>query len=555
MDDALKSHAVNPDELAARLLEVANGQRGPSPTPTIPCDETEDSRRRETNAYHRLIAEGGRPCYPLSDLEHVLEDPNGPHEALRPWQEYIGLPKPDDCPQGRQLVFRKQLEKWREFRKWQRDNRGIIDHEDESFEAFLEQRKQGYANNGMTWEQMFPDKTESQFLDFMRSLWTDEHGWREYERENYKEIRGEHAGFSKYAEAVRQRLARHGFTQPFRLAESPQDQGKLATWIEYLNFEYWWADQYTRALERKRPKREASWKRLVDAGVVPASEDFVSQSSLSDGFVASVNRELNSAKEGVASAEAENSAEKARHALSRLTTEEGERRLAAAELKLNGAKKKLEDVRNRIHLINKFFDSQEPFKHDQVKVFCHKLMARWILDQIPRIVEEDSSPSPHNQKQVERVVDSSRAERQPAETSPAPAGTASSAAKTNLRKRTRHDAVVEEPPSKRPRGGDPSPTSEPPLGPRRSVRLAAKRDAAPSAPDVAPPPAGRHTKKSAPGPPKVPPPAARGETKKAPASTAAPSKPGKREPISKRKRGAAADEPRPKRSLRKHKAG
>lgn len=39
--------------------------------------------------------------------------------------------------------------------------------------------------------------------------------------------------FSGYVDAVRRRLARHGFTRPFELNQDPKQQGKLETWIEY----------------------------------------------------------------------------------------------------------------------------------------------------------------------------------------------------------------------------------------------------------------------------------------------------------------------------------
>lgn len=45
-------------------------------------------------------------------------------------------------------------------------------------------------------------------------------------------------------EALKERLARHGFTRPFQLDEDAARQDKMTTWIEYLGYEYWWYDYY-----------------------------------------------------------------------------------------------------------------------------------------------------------------------------------------------------------------------------------------------------------------------------------------------------------------------
>lgn len=57
--------------------------------------------------------------------------------------------------------------------------------------------------------------------------------FREHQRSERKK------GFSAYCQRLHDRLARHGFKQPFQLDEELYRQDKTATWIEFLNYEYW----------------------------------------------------------------------------------------------------------------------------------------------------------------------------------------------------------------------------------------------------------------------------------------------------------------------------
>jgi hypothetical protein len=75
-------------------------------------------------------------------------------------------------------------------------------------------------------------------------------------------------GFPEYAAAVKQRLAKHGFTQTFQLTEDLDLQDKTATWIEYLGFEYWWFEHYEAAARRLQARRNKDWSQLVRSDVL-----------------------------------------------------------------------------------------------------------------------------------------------------------------------------------------------------------------------------------------------------------------------------------------------
>ncbi|KAK0612314.1 hypothetical protein B0T17DRAFT_499747, partial [Bombardia bombarda] len=70
--------------------------------------------------YDELLDEGGLPAYPIDLLEEVSADPEQYRNQLRPWQEY-----PDTGKLYWNDVFQKQLKRWRDFRAWQIDNRGL----------------------------------------------------------------------------------------------------------------------------------------------------------------------------------------------------------------------------------------------------------------------------------------------------------------------------------------------------------------------------------------------------------------------------------------------
>jgi hypothetical protein len=119
---------------------------------------------------------------------------------------------------------------------------------------------------------MYGWMTESQYMESLKRQWEQHQRDRGRERAYMREVRG-NTGFLKYVEAVKQRLACHGFTQPFRLEADPGRQTKLATWVEYLNFEYWWLDKHALRIKLLRPKRDETWERLVGSGVLRPGEN------------------------------------------------------------------------------------------------------------------------------------------------------------------------------------------------------------------------------------------------------------------------------------------
>lgn len=79
-------------------------------------------------------------------------------------------------------------------------------------------------------------------------------------------------GFEEYTFAIKRRLASHGFSQSFDLSVDPDKQDKLTTWIEYLNYECWWLDQYRSTVERLQPAYDEAWQDLLSLNILRPHE-------------------------------------------------------------------------------------------------------------------------------------------------------------------------------------------------------------------------------------------------------------------------------------------
>ncbi|KAF5530710.1 ankyrin protein unc44 [Fusarium mexicanum] len=371
------SRPLDLDDLNARLRQVSPNnsfsRRPESPiidrlrSPTPPFDPT----RREIEAYHQLINEGGRPSYSINLIHDVYRDPDNYAEMLRPWQEYLTPVSPSG-------IFRRQLQRWRDFCKWQNDNRDRED-DDGGFPASRDKRLAEIEADPSC----------------LKSRWEDIQWERERQRYHCRE-RG-CRGFRDYAEAVKRRLARHGFTLTFELDEDPKKQDKLTTWIEYLNYEYWWLDKYATDIERLEPEHDKLWQELVDKKILRPHEtkEFVR----TDASGMERETEKDQAMKAVQRAESE------AKRIYVLTQEDPKRshipRAKRISMMKHGAenlfaaKQRSEQARRRSHLIVQFV--RATFDYDEAKrnAVRHRVLAQWVLDQVS-LIQAEMNPSEAN---------------------------------------------------------------------------------------------------------------------------------------------------------------
>lgn len=252
-------------------------------------------------------------------------------------------------------MFRRQCARWKEFRKWQQDNRGIDDQVD--FLAYIEADNRWHTKNGNTWQKTWRGRTEEQHIEALKRGWENERGLRQWERENIREVCDARSGFSEYVQAVKRRLEKHNFTRPFQLEEDSKTQDKLSTWIEYLGYECWWYDKYISDVKRLQPKYDEGWQKLVDSGVLRPSE--------TDAYLRSTGAALRSESEKEAARKAVESAMSVAEEVLMSTQIEPQRSsftkpvriqmMREAHFKLDLAQKALREITRRGDLIHKLY--------------------------------------------------------------------------------------------------------------------------------------------------------------------------------------------------------
>ncbi|KAI1736718.1 hypothetical protein F4680DRAFT_254677 [Xylaria scruposa] len=255
------------------ILRAGDGRSQPvpprSPTESPPPFITDEEY--EADCHDELIEEGGRPAIPISLLSEIFKNIGAYDERVRPW-----LKDPGASGREKWAIFSKQLEDWRVFNKWQWDNRG--DPDDLGFSQFFEVTKRRHARDGA-----FQWISSPKFEETLRRVWE--------RKPKFVETPGD-VGFPAYVEAVKRRLAYHNFTEPFHLNEDPRRQDKRTTWIEYLNFEYWWLQKHNasvEALESRYDKALMCFRQSYSA---------LESSTMQDGLHASKSARVMAAEQG-----------------------------------------------------------------------------------------------------------------------------------------------------------------------------------------------------------------------------------------------------------------
>ena len=233
----------------------------------LPSDAFYDleAGERAYETYEVLVRQGGRPVFPLSTLDRAEEHPHRYKNLKSAWQEVttgnMDLLKPVDF----RNVYKLQLYSWENFRYWQYDNRGM---EDGSLSAAAEtafgKRSKHLIHVHPPGPETYPAKRAEKWQDFSKR--------RETQRQCHREV-AKGSPFAEYVAAVKARLQRHGYYRLFELREDPDDQTARETWIEYLNYEYWWCDRRKESRDQSREHCRLLWQQLVDAGYTIHKDD------------------------------------------------------------------------------------------------------------------------------------------------------------------------------------------------------------------------------------------------------------------------------------------
>ncbi|KAK7397630.1 hypothetical protein QQX98_012997 [Neonectria punicea] len=398
------SRPLDLDALDARLRDVADGDNSLSTQdpPRLrarrrtetPPDWGPIRRKNETRAYYDLINDGSRPLYPIDRLEQVFQSPDNYREMIDPWRDRLRLElwqsflnRQGPWPEPWEL-FQRQLARWQDFRRWQNNNRDIEDDGDGGFLSYVERTK----------AEMKLAMRQDAYVEWLAKKEADASSFKEVwafveigriEQQNRCAERG-CDGFLQYAEAVKRRLAQHNFTRPFHLHEDPKQQDKLTTWIEYLNFEYWWLDRHTRVIERLKTAHDKAWQELVDLKVLRPNE--TQESVRTDAFVMERQVEEDQAREAVKRAKSEAGR------VYQITQEDPQRlripkakrisMLAVATINLNAAKGRLKSIKERNDRIEDFILDTHDYVGAKKDTARQDMLVQWVLEQVPLIEAE-----------------------------------------------------------------------------------------------------------------------------------------------------------------------
>ncbi|KAM3555457.1 hypothetical protein MY1884_005578 [Beauveria asiatica] len=328
-------HLAEVDTLLQQVsLDTSCTLRPESPTPPL------DPTRCETEAYQNLVNDGGRPVYPISLIQEVYRDTKHYAEILRPWQMY------KDSPDG---IFQRQWRRWQAFREWQNDNRDCDDDE------------------------------------------------RQYEGQMPPSICSEHGvqGFHEYIQDVKRRLARHGIPPPYTLDEDPNKQDKLTTWLEYLNYEYWWLDVYARDIKRLGIEREEFWQELVDSELLKPGETkhFICNDESKKGREVEHNRARKAVHRETFNVEIVKSLTRKDAELSDIPEAERKLMLERAEGALHDANQQLQQARERCHLMSQFACATKMCDFEKDSAACQYIVVKWITSQLSALRTENVASS------------------------------------------------------------------------------------------------------------------------------------------------------------------
>ncbi|KAM4055223.1 hypothetical protein HRG_006023 [Hirsutella rhossiliensis] len=379
------SRPLDLDRLDALLRQIPDGpdtaRRAQSPisgieTPFIDFEKHE--MEDEMEAYQNLVNDGGRPLYPIDLLEQVSTDVHLFSDMLQPWLY-------PDLDTLEWQVFGRQWARWEQFRKWQNDHRGLED-DDGGFPAFVERLKRLFGRSG--------NDTKVAELEANPSCVTSNWEWWQGEREKLRNRNREPGcnSFFDYADAMRRRLARHGFTGPFDLKETPKHQDSLTTWTEYLYFEYWSLDWYDDRIKQDQPLHDKAWQELLDSQVLEPGDtpEILWSSEHDDGqdrWQEAVFAAKNAAAAEVERVHTLTQVDPDRH---NMPESDRSRMMREATENLAAAEKESERCRERGDQMHKYARQVRHFRLNRRDMAYHEILVEWVRQQVLLVAAEST---------------------------------------------------------------------------------------------------------------------------------------------------------------------
>lgn len=216
--------------------------------------------------------------------------------------------------------------------------------------------------------------------------------WQAF-RAHQRQVR-EPKRFPSYVEELHLRLKRHGFEPPPAFEKAPTGfsrqldrQDKLATWVEYLNYEFTRRDEYDKWLTTCRPGYDEAVSQLSRSGVMRPLErarclngDICRPSSIE---IARLKFERRRLQDVIENSEAR--AELREYGYLQFARQEEEEE---EERQLTTIRKQLETMDKRASCVSEFTRKTHPYRFALDRAERHDLLLRWMLDQVSLIEKE-----------------------------------------------------------------------------------------------------------------------------------------------------------------------
>ncbi|KAE9968651.1 hypothetical protein EG328_007337 [Venturia inaequalis] len=345
-----KSQPVDLQQLMARLREATafeqRSVRSFSEETEIYTGETyEEKKQYQIEAYQKLVESGGRPTHPVERMEEIVKDPGELREILSFFQH-----SDDDWE-----VYARQCGQWLNFQKIQRYIRqGSFDNESDLRIAVQHDTLEAFIN-------IYPDTVNGRF------------------------------GFTEYAQLAKERLIRNGITHVFDLDQDPTKQDKLTIWLEYMNWEYIYYEDYAHAIKVGRKIHNKAWRKLVDSGELREGETEEIILTLEHGLQRSA--EKHGARAALKAAQHELAQAENSLAFSHVPTDYLLRRqhVDAARTRVHGAEKAAAKVCRRNNCIGDFLHTTRAYRVNTDSAERHRKLVFWMVQQIPLIEQEEEA--------------------------------------------------------------------------------------------------------------------------------------------------------------------
>ncbi|KAL7949445.1 hypothetical protein V8C42DRAFT_310910 [Trichoderma barbatum] len=199
--------------------------------------------------------------------------------------------------------------------------------------------------------------------------------------------------YPNHLEELTERLERHSFALPPAFDKPPngfckhiERQNKLATWIEYINYEFTRRDEYDKWLETCQPGYDAALAQLMDAQVLgPFEQVRTPTSDICRPSSLEVTRRRDERRR------AEEACETAKKRLNwrdPLGGPQTSQQMERDQRLYTEARERLRLINKRGYVISDFARKTHAYRFAQDRSERHELLLRWALDQVPLIEEE-----------------------------------------------------------------------------------------------------------------------------------------------------------------------